>query len=195
MSEDIQAFFEEAIRIKQTIRSGWVVAGVPLTEVESVADHSYFVSLIALILSLEEIKKGKRLDLQKVLIMALLHDLSESISQDIDRCIKKFSSEKYSEFKRELDDNATKTILAKLPEELMIKLLEYHKEFTENKSLEAKIVVEADRLDVALQQKAYQKRGLPKELFANFHTSLKDELSSFQLETAKQITKEILGND
>ena len=112
MTDKILEFFGEALRLKRMPRSGWVYSGIPLTEVESVADHSYMVSLVALILAMQEKQKGKQIDLEKVLIMALTHDLPESVSQDIDRRVRKFSPKKYDDFKKDLDKNAMEKIKA-----------------------------------------------------------------------------------
>ena len=53
-------------------RTGWAMRGVP--HVESVAEHSFGVAFVALALAdvLED-----DLDLEKVLVMAVLHDLAE----------------------------------------------------------------------------------------------------------------------
>jgi len=39
---NLLSFLQETIRLKRIVRSGWVYSGVPLSEVESVADHSQF---------------------------------------------------------------------------------------------------------------------------------------------------------
>ena len=57
-ADKILEFFEEAIRLKRMPRSGWIYSGIPLTDVESVADHSYMTTLVALILALQEKQKG-----------------------------------------------------------------------------------------------------------------------------------------
>lgn len=137
MTDKFLEFFIEASRLKRMPRSGWVYSGIPLSDVESVADHSYMVSLITLILALQEKQNGKEIDLEKVLIMSLIHDLSESISQDISRCVRKFAPEKYDDFKHDLDKNALERIMAILPKELNEKILEYNEEFMQGESLEA----------------------------------------------------------
>jgi len=45
---------------------------------ESVADHAYCVAAIAMVLS-----DSKKLDSEKILKMAILHDLAESITGDL----------------------------------------------------------------------------------------------------------------
>ncbi|MGD9101100.1 MAG: HD domain-containing protein, partial [Anaerolineae bacterium] len=70
--------FLHANRLKVTPRGGWVIRG--LTDVESVAGHSFGVGFVALILS-ELIQEA--VDREKVLTIALIHDLAESVITDI----------------------------------------------------------------------------------------------------------------
>ena len=68
----------QANRLKTTPRTGWFQRGVPSPE--SVADHSHGVALISLALlgSVPE-----KLDRAKVLAMAIAHDLAESVTGDL----------------------------------------------------------------------------------------------------------------
>ncbi|MBN1329783.1 MAG: HD family hydrolase [Candidatus Heimdallarchaeota archaeon] len=192
MNDQILSFLQEALRIKQMIRSGWIYSGVPKSEVESVADHSYMVTLLALIIALEEQRKGNEINLEKTIIMALLHDLSESISQDIDRRIRKFSPKEYDNFKNELDTNATKFLFSKLPQEVSTKLLDYLSEFRKAETKEARIVVEADRLETILQLNEYQKLGISKNKFQEFYTNMSNEIQSYQFELVKYCASKLL---
>ena len=65
-----------ALDLKEIYRSGWIKAGVE--EGETVADHSYGASVIAMALSDME-----GLDTERVVKMSLLHDIAESIVGDI----------------------------------------------------------------------------------------------------------------
>jgi len=64
--------------LKRVRRTGWVDRGVPLAEVESVADHTLLTALIAWLAALNE----PGLDATRVLKLALVHDLAESIVGD-----------------------------------------------------------------------------------------------------------------
>jgi len=176
MTEKILEFFGEALRLKRMPRSGWVYSGIPLTEVESVADHSYMVSLVALILAMQEKQKGKQIDLEKVLIMALTHDLPESVSQDIDRRVRKFSPKKYDDFKKDLDKND-------------------FKEFMLGESPEAILVKEADRLETILQLNNYVKQGNNKANFSEFYTNFSEEADNYKTELAKKLAKKLVNEE
>ena len=66
----------------------------PRTVDEYVSTHSYYVALYGLIISKLLIKKGVKVDIEKVMTRALLHDLDESVSGDIIRIFReKLSSE------------------------------------------------------------------------------------------------------
>lgn len=192
MTDDITSFFLETSRLKLMLRSGWIFSGVPIGNVESVADHSYMISLITLIQCLEERREGKEIDLEKALSMALLHDISESISQDLDRRIRQFAPEKFDSFKHDLDINATKKLLEKLPTETSATLLENYLEFQKKESLEARIVAEADRVEVIIQLYNYIKQGTPKDNFPLFFENLSKEVNNFEFKFIRKIALELL---
>lgn len=64
--------------LKRVKRTGWIDRGVPLADVESVADHSYLTALIAWMTSIDD----PALDSDRVLKLAMVHDLAESIVGD-----------------------------------------------------------------------------------------------------------------
>src|SRR5206468_12394397 len=70
------AFLADVGRLKTLRRAGWVRAGVP--EPESVADHTYRVAVMALLI-------GPRLGLNvdRLVQLALLHDLAEARIGDL----------------------------------------------------------------------------------------------------------------
>jgi putative hydrolase of HD superfamily len=73
----------QAGRLKTTPRTGWHQRGVPAPE--SVADHSHGVALIALALldSVPLDEASGPLDRARVLAMAISHDLAESVTGDL----------------------------------------------------------------------------------------------------------------
>ena len=69
-------FFYIVLELKKTPRKGWKEK-IDVLHPESVADHSFSAAVMAMIFS-----DLKKLDTEKMLKMALLHDLSESITGD-----------------------------------------------------------------------------------------------------------------
>lgn len=192
LTDEILSFLQEALRLKRMVRSGWIYSGVAKADTESVADHSYMITLLSLILALREKEKGNNIDIEKTLVMAILHDLPESVSQDLDRRIRKYSPKKYDEFKTELDGEAIKFLLSNLPEKTNNYLLEIFQEFHAKKSLEARIVMEADRLETILQMNDYIQRGYPQELFSEFIKNFSEEVDDYKNEDVKNIARYLL---
>ena len=73
----IEQFFQRVLELKNIPRQGWKEK-LAIDNPESVADHSYSTSVMSMILS-----DLDGLDSEKIIKMALLHDLSESITGDI----------------------------------------------------------------------------------------------------------------
>lgn len=65
--------------MKRIPRIGWLIAGIPKCSVESVAKHSFFVVLLAYLISscISNINK------EKLLKLSLIHDIPEAIVHDI----------------------------------------------------------------------------------------------------------------
>lgn len=78
MSEpDLPLAIIDAIgRLKETPRTGWLDRGIPATESESVADHSYGVALLTWLLAPDDVDRARAMEL------ALLHDLAEAVVGD-----------------------------------------------------------------------------------------------------------------
>ncbi len=76
--ENVIGFFSAIHPLDTIERAGWVLRGVP--KPESVAAHSHFVALLALLL-LD--RYPDRFNREKTLAMALIHDLPEAFLMDI----------------------------------------------------------------------------------------------------------------
>ncbi len=123
-------FFREVNKLKHIKRKGWVLRNI--AEPESVADHSYMTALISMFLSDQE-----GLDTEKVIKMALLHDIQEAMVGDITPVDAEY------EDKDEIERQAINEMLADYPE--YIKLW---KEFNAMASPEAKLVCDADKIEM-----------------------------------------------
>src|SRR5919106_4677671 len=74
--KDVSQFFQYAMRLKYVKRAGWI-SKVKVQNPESVADHTFSMCAISMVLS-----DILRLDRQRVMKMVILHDLAESIIGD-----------------------------------------------------------------------------------------------------------------
>ena len=85
---EVLALLDEMIRLKAVPRTGWLLRGV--RDVESVADHSFGVAFIAMLLADRAQAAGLEVSVEKVLRMALLHDLTEARTGDLPATIKRY---------------------------------------------------------------------------------------------------------
>ena len=139
---DLVKFFKTVGRLKTTPRSGWVEVGI--RQPESVADHTFRTSILCMIYSDLE-----GLDQLKLLKMALIHDLPETITGDLT------PSRKTAESKRK-EETAMKQILDLLPKKQRENYMTIWNEYQECKTEEAKAVRQLEKVEMALQAKEYE---------------------------------------
>jgi len=148
----ISEFFFQIAELKKLPRSGWKIK-VGLDDSESVAEHSYMMSVMSMILS-----DMKSLNSEKVLKMAILHDWAESKIGD-------FMPEQIEyEKKSELENYAMSEILELLPQKIQSEYRDIWDEFLDRNTSEARLVHELDKLEMALQAKIYEKDVDPEKI-------------------------------
>ena len=86
--EELLRILSQAARLKTTTRHCYTEAG----RKESVADHSWRIALIAMLMT--GIEEYRDLDMDKVIRMCLIHDLGESFTGDIPTFEKKSADAK-----------------------------------------------------------------------------------------------------
>ncbi len=155
---DLLKFFMEAGKLKRLPRSGWVIDKVKNSE--SVADHSFRLALLVLVLG----EKRTDIDVNKAVKMALIHDIAESKTGDIvidkkweygpNTPNKKFPKLTQKE-KSELEKRAFEEISSLLGEQGK-EYFELWKEFEERKSKESGFVNQLDNLETVLQAMEYE---------------------------------------
>jgi len=141
----ILEFLNVAANLKKVSRQGWIDK-LSIENPESVADHTYSMSIMGMILS-----DLKNYNTEKILKMILLHDLAESITGDFT------PEQKLKKDKADLENKTTDIILSHLPENLKDKYVQIWNELQKNESIEAKFVHQIDKLEMALQAKIYSK--------------------------------------
>lgn len=141
-------FLLAASRLKGVRRRGWVEK-LGMERPESVADHSYATALLVMARSDEE-----GLDTALALRMALLHDLAESETGDL------VPGSVPEGQKLRAEDEAAGRILAHLPPRAARACAAAWKEYRSGKSREARLVREADKLEMAVQASEYARPGL-----------------------------------
>jgi len=133
-------------RLKRTPRSGWMMRGV--TDAESVADHSFGVAFISLLLA-EFVDQP--LDKTKLLTIALLHDLPETVLSDLPSLA---ASHLPLDAKRQAEEEILAELLHHLP--CVEQWYVWWQEFEDETSAEGRLVRDADQLDMLIQAYVYE---------------------------------------
>ncbi|CAG5105090.1 Oidioi.mRNA.OKI2018_I69.chr1.g1824.t1.cds [Oikopleura dioica] len=151
---NILPFLRECLKIKKTVRTGWVRLGVK--EPENVSEHMYFMALMALSATPKELNKDRCMKI------AIVHDLAECITGDI-------VPEKYSGVsetdKHKMEREAIEKILGLLKRDFIERpdketrdhIRELYDEYENQTTPEAKWVKDLDKLELIHQAIAYEK--------------------------------------
>lgn len=143
---DLLRFFHLAGRLKETPRAGWVLREV--ADPESVADHSFRLALMALVLAP---RAEAPLDRARCVAMALVHDLAECLVGDITPYDGVSAGEK-----RRREEEALRGLAALAGDP---GLLELWAEYDSAATPEARFVKGLDKLETALQATEYERSG------------------------------------
>jgi putative hydrolase of HD superfamily len=143
--KNVVEFMELISSLKELQRTGWKqhkVTGI----IDTTASHSFGVAVLSWLFA-----KGSRVDLEKVLEMALVHDLVESVIGDLTP----------NEAKRidrdRLEENGFKKVERKLPPRLAYEIKSLIHEYRGGTTEEAKIVRVCDKLETLFQAHFYRK--------------------------------------
>jgi putative hydrolase of HD superfamily len=146
-------------------RSGWISHNISLQDIESVADHSFTTSLLAMLLADLEAERGVKIDVEKVLRMAILHDLAETLTFDISKEYLEYIGIKGEAMKHEIETTAWEHIVKGIEQpRLSREYAAIQNHYDADASREAKIVHAADSMDILLQVVNYERRGYPHSL-------------------------------
>ena len=165
----IEKFFEKILELKMIPRQGWKDK-LEINEPESVADHSYSVSIMSMILSDLE-----GLNTEKIIRMALLHDLAESVIGDI------IPNKLTNDEKMLKENQAMRQILKNLPDKIAKSYIEIWDDYQNNSSEESNLLHDIDKLEMAFQAKFYQENGVTKEKLLTFFNTANMEIKNKNL--------------
>ena len=129
-------FLDLAEKTKCHTRHSWTSTG----REESVAEHSWRLSLMALLLE----KEIEGVDFEKIIKMCIIHDLGEAITGDIPSFLK--TKEDSS-----VEEKAIETLLQKLPSPQREDMKALFEEMEKRQTMEAKIYKALDRLEAVIQ--------------------------------------------
>jgi 5'-deoxynucleotidase YfbR-like HD superfamily hydrolase len=178
--------------LKRVPRSGWITYRISKHDVESVSSHSYSVAVIALTMSEIMRLKNHKVGVEQVLKMALLHDLSESLTFDISKAYLRYLGRNGSQVKTRLEEKATSHILANLQSKQLARTFRTAiQEYSCSNSLEARIVHCADALDLLLQVIEYEKMGYSKVTLDQIWKETRSKLMKYGLPLAEEWSRQL----
>ena len=134
----ILTFLRSAERLKNVTRSAWTSAGTP----ESVAEHTWRLCLMALVLS----DRVGPVDVGRLLRMCIVHDLGEAIGGDVPAIHQDPAAPKSESERRDL-----LTLLEPLPSTVRDEIVALWDEYERAESSEAKVAKALDKLETIMQ--------------------------------------------
>lgn len=149
---------EQAQHLKLLPRTGWLFAGV--THAESIADHTCLTAFWVLLLG-DEINRNwsehglsQPLNMERVLRLALLHDLAESVLTDLPHRTSQILG---SDVKHAAEEEVVRQLTAELPNG--DDLVNVWREYDAAQTPEARLVKDADKLEMLHQALQYERQG------------------------------------
>ena len=131
-------------RLKDVVRTGWKHRNVQRERVESVAEHIFWVQMLAIAMKSEY---NYDIDILKVIFMIAIHELWETIIWDVTQ----FEISKAE--KQKIEHEAVHNILKNLIDSEEIERI--FLEFDEHKTKESIFAYQCDKLECDLQCKLY----------------------------------------
>ncbi len=187
----IAAFMRLATRLKAVRRQGWLDRGV--NDPESSADHSWNLAIFAWLSALTR----DDLDTDRVLLLALVHDLPEALAGDttpFDRYRQADGAIPEAHFtnapdydqrektaKQEREREALDQMLATLPPDLAGAIADAWAEYTERTTPEALYVRQMDKLETLLQAELYRSEQ-PEIVIDSFRRGTRRDVSDPSLQ-------------
>ena len=136
--ENMIAFIKELERLKDNTRTAWTSSG----RRESVAEHSWRLAMLALVLE----DYFPEIDVNRVVQMSLAHDLGEAYEGDVSAKI-----ETHPEDKLQREEKALQKLTAQLRENAGQKILALCREYNLGQSPEAKLAKALDKMETIIQ--------------------------------------------
>jgi 5'-deoxynucleotidase YfbR-like HD superfamily hydrolase len=144
----------ELQRLKRLERTGWTLRGMP-NGTESVAAHSFGVSVTAMMLADEVKVRGLDIDIERVLKMALLHDWAETRVGDMPRTATDYFG---FDVRKRAETSAFADIVGSVGA-AGSQFAGLYQDYGQRHSVEARLVKAADIIDLLIQAYALERTG------------------------------------
>ena len=174
--------------LKGIPRTGWLLCNVPLGEVEDVAQHTFETAVITFLLADELERQGMKLDRERTLSMAILHDWAEAETADFPYTALKHLGPAGT--KRRIEERALEVLLAGLPNKKG--LLALWQEYKEKRTPEARLVHAADYLSMLVQAVKYREGGNRSRELDELWTAVRSDLRPYvrEFSCVKELVEE-----
>jgi putative hydrolase of HD superfamily len=167
MIQEIVDYGKNVGRLKKVSRKGWV-SWADVKHPESVADHSFGSAILAMCIS-----DLKGLDTEKLVRMALLHDVHESLIGDYDY----FDKERMGKAEvKKREEIAIIKVFAGLPNDMREKYFLLANEYRLQQTEDAKFVRQIDQIEMIMQALEYEKEGYDKTKLQAFWDDVEKRL-------------------
>jgi putative hydrolases of HD superfamily len=170
---DTTGFLYEIGLLKRYKRTGWSLVGVPAPE--SVADHSFRVSVIASVIAAME-----GADPQRASFLALWHDSQETRTTDLPHLTKRYVT-------AAVNETVTSDQVRPLPAGIAAMIRGAVTEYEAGETPEARCARDADKLECLLQAREYEDQG-----HRNLQPWIDSSIASLHTVTAKRLADEAL---
>ncbi len=190
MSKEIIVLAKNGETLKRIERTGWALAGVGCARQESVGEHTFGTALIASLIAKAKINQGDEVDLAKVVMMTIIHDLVESMTSDIPRTATELGGVKFNEGKIEAEKRAIRMI-SKKSEHYGDWFVALWEEMIEKDSVESRIVYGADVIDMLVHAISLESSGVSPEILNQFFVSSKEILKGLNLKIVEDIFRDL----
>lgn len=171
----VATFLHEAGHLKNLPRAGWLLLGI--RHPESVAEHSFRVGLIGIVLaSLEGADPGR------VAALCLMHDVHETRIGDIPSVGRSYVTTAKPQA-------VTKDQASVMPTEVAELLQALTSEYEDTETIEARLAKDADKIETLMQAREYAAQGYATEPWSD------TSIQALRTEAGKQLAQAIVAGD
>ncbi|MCF2136466.1 MAG: HD family hydrolase [Candidatus Thorarchaeota archaeon] len=188
--DDIYEILSLGEIIKNIPRTGWILAGIVSSTPETVAAHSWGTAYIALIIANETITSHEQINIERVLGMAIIHDLPEAVTSDLPHKENNEAWKDLHDAKAKLEDKIIHEIFTHPSRETVV--LDLWDEFCKCETIEARIVRSADILDMLLHARTIEEQGVDPTRLEEFFRSGIKRLRALRIEAAITLAQRLM---
>ncbi len=187
LPEDIITSYFFAEGMKRVERTGWNIVGIQISRKESIAEHSWGTVYLSWLLTMYlENNQNSSPNLSKILSMAMIHDLPESIISDIPKPALDLGGDMLKQGKLHAETEALKKIIPPGPV-IQNNVLMLADELKSGHTLESRIVRAADLLDMIFHAITLERSGMKADKLNPFFESTFRMIEDLDLEVASSI--------